>query len=31
MAGSFDSVDWNKVNHRDLQRRIQVAAIFAEG
>lgn len=30
-AGSFDSVDWNKVNPRDLQRRIQVATIFAEG
>jgi hypothetical protein len=30
-AGSYDSVDWNKVNPRDLQRRIQVATIFAEG
>ena len=30
-AGSYDSVDWSQVNPRDLQRRIQVAAFFAEG
>lgn len=30
-AGSYESVDWNKVNPRDLERRIQVAKIFAEG
>ncbi|MEN0060218.1 MAG: hypothetical protein AAGB31_15375 [Bdellovibrio sp.] len=30
-VGSFESLDWNKVNSRDLQRRIRVAAIFAEG
>lgn len=30
-SGGFDSTDWNKVNPRDLQRRIQVATIFAEG
>ena len=29
--GSYDSVDWNQVNPRDLRRRAQVAAIFAEG
>lgn len=27
----YDQVDWNKVNPRDLERRIRVAAIFAEG
>jgi hypothetical protein len=30
-AGSYDSIDWNKVNPRDLKRRIRVAVIFAEG
>ncbi len=30
-SGGFDSTDWTKVNPRDLQRRIQVATIFAEG
>lgn len=30
-AGPYDSVDWNKVNPRDLKRRIRVAGIFAEG
>lgn len=27
----FELTDWNKVNPRDLQRRIRVATIFAEG
>ena len=27
----YDAIDWNKVNPRDLQRRIRVATIFAEG
>ena len=27
----FDQIDWLKVSPRDLQRRIRVAAIFAEG
>lgn len=30
-TGAYDSIDWSKVNQRDLQRRIQVATIFAEG
>lgn len=29
--GSPDSIDWSKVAPRDLQRRIRVAEIFAEG
>lgn len=27
----FESINWNKLNHRDLQRRIRVAEIFALG
>jgi hypothetical protein len=30
-SGSFDQIDWSKVTPRDLQRRIAVAGIFAEG
>lgn len=30
-AGTYDSIDWDKVTPRDLQRRIKVAQIFAEG
>lgn len=29
--GPFESIDWEKVRPRDLERRIRVAAIFAEG
>jgi len=29
-SGSYVSIDWNKVNFRDLRRRIEVADIFAE-
>jgi len=30
-SGSYDSIDWSKVDPRDLARRTRVAAIFAEG
>ena len=30
-SGPYDSIDFSKVNPRDLRRRIRVAAIFAEG
>lgn len=30
-TGSYDSIDWNMVNSRDLKRRMRVATIFAEG
>jgi hypothetical protein len=30
-SGPYDSVDWARVNPRDLARRIEVAKIFAEG
>lgn len=30
-AGAFESINWDQVNQRDLQRRIRVASIFAEG
>src|SRR4051812_30321390 len=30
-SGPYDSIDWKKVNPRDLARRIEVARIFAEG
>jgi PBP1b-binding outer membrane lipoprotein LpoB len=29
-SGPYDSIDWNKVNPRDLDRRIQVATMLAE-
>ncbi len=30
-AQSYDTTNWNKLNQRDLQRRIRVATLFAEG
>jgi len=30
-SGPYDLVDWNKVNPRDVQRRVKVAGIFAKG
>ncbi len=30
-SGPFESIDWNKVSEQDLQRRLRVAEIFAEG